>query len=68
MTLRAKVILLVEDGDDDVALTLRAFQKVHVAHEIVVARDGEEALCYLFASGPHERVTPPRTRRSSCWT
>ncbi|MGA3123935.1 MAG: response regulator [Polyangiaceae bacterium] len=58
MTPRARVILLVEDSDDDVALTLRAFEKVQVAHEIVVARDGEEALSYLFASGPYATRDP----------
>jgi two-component system response regulator len=51
MTMRSKVILLVEDRDDDVALTLRAFKKIGIANEVVVVRDGEEALEYLFAEG-----------------
>jgi two-component system response regulator len=48
-----RLILLVEDKLDDVELTLRAFAKTDVETEIVVARDGEEALDYLFGTGSH---------------
>jgi two-component system response regulator len=48
-----KVILLVEDSPDDVELTLRAFKRSHLMNPIVVARDGIEALDFLFARGPY---------------
>jgi two-component system response regulator len=57
-----KTILLVEDNDDDVALTLRAFKRSHLMNPIVVARDGVEALDFLFARGAYEdRGTAPPT-------
>lgn len=46
-------ILLVEDNPDDVELTLRAFRRSNVHNAVVVARDGVEALDYLFATGAH---------------
>lgn len=46
-----KIILLVEDSPDDEALTLRALKKNNIRNQVVVARDGVEALDYLFATG-----------------
>ena len=46
------VILLVEDNEDDVALTLRALQRNNIRNE-VVAPDGVEALDYLFGTGAY---------------
>ena len=53
MSNSAAPVLLVEDNPDDEALTLRALRKNHVANEVVVARDGVEALEYLFAEGAY---------------
>lgn len=50
---RSRIILLVEDNPDDVELTLRAFERSKAINDIVVARDGAEALEYLFATGVH---------------
>jgi two-component system response regulator len=54
MSEMSKEILLVEDNPDDVTLTLRAFKRSHVMNTIAVARDGIEALDYLFARGAYE--------------
>ncbi len=51
--MNSKIILLVEDNPSDVALTQRAFTKSHVANELVVAEDGQEALDYLFGAGAY---------------
>ncbi len=48
-----KTILLVEDNPDDVELTLRALQQYHIKNQIMVVRDGAEALDYLFATGAY---------------
>jgi len=49
-----KIILLAEDNPDDVLLTQRAFKKSNILNELVVVRDGEEALDYLFAEGKYK--------------
>jgi two-component system response regulator len=49
-----KIILLVEDNPDDVALTLRAFKKNNIVNELIVVRDGAEALDYLFGTGQYQ--------------
>jgi two-component system response regulator len=49
--MKNKVILLVEDNPDDEALAVRALKKSNIVNEIVVARDGVEALNYLFGEG-----------------
>jgi two-component system, response regulator len=46
-------LLLVEDNPDDVELTRRAFARSNIVNQLVVVSDGEEALHYLFATGPH---------------
>jgi len=46
-----KRILLVEDSQNDIELTLAAFEENHIANEVVVARDGREALDYLYRRG-----------------
>ncbi len=49
-----KIILLAEDNPDDVLLTQRAFKKSNILNELVVVKDGEEALNYLFAEGKYK--------------
>jgi len=52
--LKDKVILLVEDNPRDEALTMRALKKSKVVNEVVVVRDGVEALDYLFGTGAYQ--------------
>ena len=53
MTQRTVEILLVEDNPDDVELTLHALRQEKLANSVEIARDGEEALDYIFCRGKH---------------
>jgi CheY-like chemotaxis protein len=57
MTMNAP-ILLVEDNKDDETLTLRALRKSNILNDVVVVRDGAEALDYLFIRGTHAARDP----------
>ncbi|MGA2040897.1 MAG: response regulator [Bryobacteraceae bacterium] len=48
-----KIILLIEDNSSDVDLTKRALEKGRIANQLVVARDGKEALDYLWSEGAY---------------
>ena len=50
---RSKLILLVEDNPDDLALTLSAFKRAKVENHVAVASDGVEALDFLFGTGDY---------------
>jgi CheY-like chemotaxis protein len=52
-------IVLAEDNPNDVELILAAFREMRLANEIVVARDGEEALDFLFRRGSYAGRTSP---------
>jgi two-component system response regulator len=51
--MKNKVVLLVEDNPDDEELTRLAFDECRLANKLVVVRDGQEALDYLFAAGQY---------------
>jgi two-component system response regulator len=51
-------VLLVEDNEDDAALTLRAFSKSNVMNKIITVADGQEALDYIFCKGQYEGRNP----------
>lgn len=53
-----KTILLVEDNPDDEALTLHALSTQKISHQVIVARNGAEALDYLWRAGAHAERTP----------
>ena len=56
--MEAKSILLVEDNPDDVELALRALKKNNILNDVIVARDGAEAIEYLFARGTYADRDP----------
>lgn len=53
MTVESKKVLLVEDNEDDIDLTLLSFRNNRIANEVIVVRDGAEALDYLFGTGKY---------------
>src|SRR5215204_5949468 len=57
-TVPAERVLLVEDDPDDELLTVRSLKKNNLCEQVVVARDGAEALDYLFATGTHQGRDP----------
>lgn len=57
-----KPILLVEDTPDDGALTLRVLGQNNILNQVVVAKDGAEALDYLFGTGVRQGATPTTNR------
>lgn len=54
--MNARRVLLVEDNPQDEKLTLRALQNLNIGNQIDVARDGAEALDYLFRRGVYARI------------
>jgi two-component system response regulator len=52
------IVLLVEDNDDDIQLTRRAFNKHHIANELHVMTDGQQAVDFLFAAGQYAQRDP----------
>ena len=56
--MKAKMILLVEDNPDDEALTVRALHKNKIANNLMVVRDGVEALDFVFCTGVYSERDP----------
>lgn len=57
--MNTRPILLAEDNPDDQQLALRAFKKSNLSNEIILAKDGVEAIEYLFGTGPYAGKEPP---------
>lgn len=53
-----KIVLLVEDNPDDVELTLEVFESINLGNQVIVARNGVEALDYLFGEGGYSGKKP----------
>jgi two-component system, response regulator len=53
-------IVLIEDNEEDAELALRALRKSRIANQIVVLRDGAEAVEFLFADGPEIQMPRPK--------
>jgi len=56
--MKESLILLVEDNEDDIMLTERAIKKNRITNKLVIARDGNEALDFLFCRGEFEGRSP----------
>ena len=56
--MKNKIILLVEDNPDDEKLTCLAFEECRISNKLVVVRDGQEALDYLFFKGKYSGRNP----------
>ena len=52
------IIYLVEDNEDDIELTIRAFKEANIINQVIIARDGAEALEYLLGDGFEDRDVP----------
>ena len=61
-------ILIVEDSPQDLELTKRALRKANVSNRIQIARDGEEALEFLFCTGPMPTAPSRVGPKSFCST
>ena len=58
MLISPRIILLIEDNQDDEALTLRALARNNIGNEVVVVRDGQEAIDWLEGTGQYARRNP----------
>ncbi len=56
--MKEKIILLVEDNPDDEELTMMALRQSKILNQVIIARDGVEALDYLFCTGSHAQRSP----------